>query len=321
MKKKILMLVLALGTALCLSACGGKSDADISSRPDSSENVSPKPLVNKETESTAEPSVSGEAESSGTPESSPLADWYNSNDRTLLEDTINNTVLQNGEMTFFVETEEPGIIIYNYQYSDQLDLSGLSQEDIADAYSDLLDSIDVFASDIAAFKSTYGIPLTAIRMRYINQDGSLIYTLDFTENGAVTADGTPVTKDSSPAAGSADQNIATLTDWYNSDERTTTEQAVNASIASQGISLSLTVEEPDILIFNYRYAEQLDVSGLSQEDIDTAFAGSIQSLGESMISDVFTSFEYEYGIPLRIVRVTFLNADGTLLSSLDFTND
>ena len=315
MKKKILMLVLALGTALCLSACGGKSDADISSRPDSSESVTPKPLVNKETESAAEPSVSGEAESS------PLADWYNSSDRTLLEDTINNTVLQDGGITFFVETEEPGIIIYNYQYLDQLDLSGFSQEDIADAYSDLLDSIDMFASDIAAFKSTYDIPLTAIRMRYINQDGSLIYTLDFTENGAVTADGIPVTKDSSPAEDSADQNFATLTDWYNSDERTITEQAVNASIASQGISLSLTVEEPDILIFNYRYAEQLDVSGLSQEDIDAAFAGSIQSLGESMISDVFISFEYEYGIPLRIVRVAFLNADGTLLSGLDFTND
>ena len=150
MKKRILALAMTLTMMLSIAACGSKpvdrNDSD--NRTDDTK-----------TEESLEETTSQDEE-----EGSALADWYNSDDRKTLEDTISGMFESQG-LTFFVEIEEPDTIIYNYKYTEQLDLEGLTQDDINANFDASMDDVAATViSDIGRYQSTYGIPLTTIRV-------------------------------------------------------------------------------------------------------------------------------------------------------------
>lgn len=121
-------------------------------------------------------------------------------------------------------------------------------------------------------------------------------------------------------SGSGTGEIHTLIDWYNSDERLQVEAACAETGKAMGMTYYITVQEPDILIYNYQYIEQIDLQGASQDQIDAVYAESMQPYISS-ITAIPGAFREEYGIPLRIVRLVYYNADGSLITVLDITQD
>ena len=124
--------------------------------------------------------------------------------------------------------------------------------------------------------------------------------------------------DETAASGAGEIN--TLTDWYNSEERIQLEEALAGTAETMGMTYSIAVQEPDILIYNYQSLGQIDYQNASQEQIDAAYEESMQPY-IGTITPAFAAFREEYGISLRIVRLAYYNADGSLITALDITED
>ena len=306
MKKKILALTMSLMMALGFSACGSQPASGSSSDAGQQESSIE--------ESSSEESSAGESSAgeSSAGETSALADWYNSEDRTALEETINNMFNSSG-LTFFVTIEEPGTIIYNYQYTEQQDLSGATQEDIDAAYAATLDAgASAVISDIGTYQTTYGIPLTTIRMSYLNADGSLIYSMDITEDYVPASDG-----DASDdlSAGTYDS----LQAWLDSAEAATTIETINEMLASSGITVDLTADG-NTLVYEYYFSDDLGLDSLTEEQLASTLDPIVEEQSSTFAS-LLDSMESSYGLVLDGVRFSFFTEDGTPLYSSDITNE
>ena len=167
------------------------------------------------------------------------------------------------------------------------------------------------------------------RRIYLMKKMFILLTILFSLSSALCGCGgdgdNPAVSDSRDVSSSrsTDQNpddggIHSLTDWYNSDERVQLEAAYIDYANSMGMTYFVSFTEPDTLIFNYQYVDQLDFGGAAQEQIDAAYAQSLQSVAETF-APVFTGFQEEYGIPLSLIRFVYLNADSSLITALDFT--
>ncbi len=111
-----------------------------------------------------------------------LTEWYNSDDRAQLETQVNQIQAGLG-MTFYVEVQEPDVMVYNYKYAESLSLDDAAAEELREHYGTELDGqYTVFAESVREFRDTYGIPLTTIRIRYLNADGTQIFSRDYTED-------------------------------------------------------------------------------------------------------------------------------------------
>lgn len=132
-------------------------------------------------------------------------------------------------------------------------------------------------------------------------------------------DDAPNASDSSqPSEQSPAGEIHTLTDWYNSDDRIQLEASYADFAQAMGMTYFVTVQEPDTLIIHYQFLEQLDFGNTTQEEINEIYAQSMKDYLDT-IRPVFDGFREEYGILLNVVRLIYQNADGTLITSMDFT--
>lgn len=109
-----------------------------------------------------------------------------------------------------------------------------------------------------------------------------------------------------------------LSEWVESDEVTTFEETINSQFAGTGVHAEFSAEGDDILVFSCIYDEQVDFSGVSQEDIDAAFSSQLSALSSTM-TPLFTAFESESGLELSCIRLKYINADGTEIYTYDFT--
>lgn len=292
MKKRIVALVMTTFMALSLAACGGKSTGGDGAG------------------SAAKGSAGQESDKqSSSKESSALADWYAGKDRGDLEDIINNTFSDQG-LTFFITIEEPDTIIYNYQYTEPLDLDSMTQEQI-NAYFDssLNSAASTIQSDIKNYQDIYDIPLTTIRMVYLNTDGSEIYSMDITEDYVPTEGGTVIDPDAS---------YASLEEWIASDEAALTVQATNAALESTGMTVDFGADGT-VFIYEYTVSDDLGLSSLSKDDIKTAFDSTVET-NRASVASVFSDFE-SMGIEVSAVRFAFYAEDGTELYSADVAKE
>lgn len=118
----------------------------------------------------------------------------------------------------------------------------------------------------------------------------------------------------------ADSEDSALAEWYNSADRTTLEDTINSMFEGSGMTFFVTIEEPDTIIYNYQYQEQIDFSDVSEEEIKASYKASLDAGVSAIISDL-NAYQLTYGIPLKVIRLTYINADGTLICSLDVTED
>ncbi len=299
MKKKIFAMVLSMTLAFSLAACGSPEV----SGPEDREPVTSAGNTTSD-ESSAEGSSTNES-------SSALADWYNSDDRKNLEDTINQMYASSG-MTFSISIEEPGTIIYNYKYTETMN-DGTNAEEL---YNYLRNSLDAqyqtFVDEIQNFKDAYGMPLTTLRLSYLDADGTDLCTMDFTEDYVPSTDGT------SSSGVSSSQEYASLEDWISSDEQKLVVSTVNSQLEPLGLSIDIYAEG-NVMVMDYTYTEQQDLEGLSQEDIASMFDEQVVPTFSSMVSSMFDSFENSYGLVLDDIKLLFHNADGTELYTKYFS--
>lgn len=324
MKKKILAITLSAMLTFSLAACGNaevsgfadqssaeQSSAEQSSAEQSSATDSTAESSEDASEETSEEESSVE-ESSSEESSSALADWYNGADRTALEDQINDMFAGSG-MNFYLEIEQPGTIIYNYQYTEPLDMEGITSEDLTEYFSSSLDAqYTTFIQEIQNFKDAYDMPLTTIRINYLDVDGTALYSQDFTEDYVpASEDGA---SDSSAAGESGTQIYDSLDAWMGSADKDSIVELVNSQLESSGLTMALYAEG-NVLVMEYTYAESMDLTGYSQDEIDSIFDEQIAPTFLSTGEQMFDSFESEYGLVLDDVKVVFLNADGSQIYS------
>lgn len=298
--------------ALSFSACGNESagqSVSASDQVESSTEESSSEEPSSEEPSSEEPS----SEEPSSEESTTLTDWYNSADRTSLEDTING-IFESSGMTFFVTVEEPDTIIYNYQYTEQLDFSGASQEEIDASFAESLDAgAATIVSDISTYRTTYDIPLTTIRMTYLNADGSLIYSQDITEDyESPAASGDNV-------SGTSDAAYDSLQAWMESDEAALTIETTNKVLSSSGMTIDLSADG-NVFVYEYYVSDELGMGDLTQEQLAASFDPVVESQ-RSSIETMFSTFETAYGLVLDGVRFTFFTEDGTELYSAEVANE
>ncbi|MGN0400831.1 MAG: DUF4854 domain-containing protein [Acetatifactor sp.] len=317
MKKKLITVLLCTMMSFCLVSCGDKDsdrDSEITEEDEDSEKkISKKKDKEKDAEdesSEAKDKDSKEETKEKEPETevavtsdNALENWYNSDARCQLEDQI-NSVFESQGLTFYVDYEGDDTIIYTYVYTEMQDFGGASQEAINEYFTTSINSTaSTLKNDITNYQNIYNLPVTTLRMTYLNADGSIVYTIDIDENYDPTAVET---------SGTASSSYASLDDWINSPEKDATAKAVNSTLESMGLSADFGADG-DILEMIYRFLDYQDYSTFTEEQIYTAFDENVApvliSSGESMSS----AFYEQYHIAISDIRLLIYNSDGTLV--------
>lgn len=112
-------------------------------------------------------------------------------------------------------------------------------------------------------------------------------------------------------------NTEALTKWYNSKERTQIEQQINDLYKAQGMKLSITVEEPDTIVYNLQYdASSYSFDENNRDVLATYLEKSMASSGSSLKSDI-AQYQNVYYLPVKVLRVSYLDPDGNVIYSMD----
>lgn len=296
MKKKFLALTMVLVLALSFSACGNKTTGSDRSNSESRQSSNREALKDRVSDD-------DEAENS-------LSDWYDSDARKNVEDLINNMFSAQG-MKFFIEVEEPDVLVYNYQYTTQLEVTDSIVEQLE---MSLNSSAETVIADIQNYRDTYDIEVNAIRVVYLNADGSIIYEEELTE------DYEPLTYDvDSDLLGA----YADLQEWIESDEAAQMEEMTNNLIASTGMTVNFAAEG-DTFVYEYYLSDEayeaMGLGNFSGDELQSYIESVVESQRDSLES-IFTNLENTYGITLDAVRVAFYEEDGTFIVSSDIEND
>lgn len=242
---------------------------------------------------------------------STMTEFYNSDVRVMAEDLVNQFVQELNELIGFevfrtcsISVEEPDTIIYTYQYGEILDNAAIA----ANLESNLEMLILSTQNDITVYRSC-GIPAALIRLNYLAADGSLVYSLDVTED-----------LDPSQPTGSSglpENPGESLQEWMDSAEAAETVEAINHLLASTGITVSFAMDG-NTLIYQYYLPAGRSFSDFTEEERSTAFDAMVDANTDS-VHTMFTLFAEEHGLQLDAVRFVFYSADGTELYSRDVT--
>lgn len=362
MKKRILTLIFSLLLALSISACGNKSAAGNGT----DQNTPSDPAAGSSGQNTPDgvgtdgsaqntPGGVGTDGSAGSTSTgtgvdgsgmdlssifgiddsslsfSSLTEFYNSQYRTLLEDTLNE-IFNGLGLRIYITVAEPDTLIYNYQYISPLSSVGLSREDAATAiaanYQDIASSeLDSVVDNIKTFRSC-GLPVRVIRMAYQDSDGSLIYSTDITEDGISSGlsdssglpddSGLPDSPDLPDGSGTAAGVYTDLQEWMDSSEDAAlTVQSTNQALASTGITFDLAVDG-NILVYKYYLPNAFFADGLAEEEQTAAFDSMVDA-GSASVETVLAVFMDKYGLTVDAVRFAYYTKDGTELYSRDVT--
>lgn len=288
MKKRILSLALSLLLALSAPACGTQSASDNGI------------AQNVPTDPAADSFLSF----------SSLTDFYNSEYRTLLEDTMNELFSESTGLHGFITIEEPDILIYNYQYDFPLSSIGLSHEEAAAITASNLQEAGYSVQAVNTIREfqSYGIRLRVVRTNYLDADGSLVYSADFTEDGGSL--GLP------DSSGTASGVYADLQDWMDSSgDAALTVQSTNQSLAATGITFDLTVDG-NILVYQYYLPDAFFADSLAEEEQAAAFDSMVDAASASADA-ILAMFKDKYGLSVDAVRFTYYSKNGTELYSRD----
>lgn len=119
------------------------------------------------------------------------------------------------------------------------------------------------------------------------------------------------------AACSQKDNTDALTKWYNSKDRTQIERQINNLYQAQGLKFSLTVEEPDTIVYNYQYTNANSaLDATTQESISSMLKVFMDSAAPAVKSDI-EQYQKTYHLPVKNIRMIYLDSDGNELFSMD----
>lgn len=244
---------------------------------------------------------------------SSVTEFYNSDVRVAMEDSVNQMLHELNDMigveifrSASVSVQEPDRIIYTYQYGEILDNAAIT----ASLESELDTIILTIQSSLKDYQS-HGIPATVIQLNYLNADGTLVQTLDVTED--LDPAGITVNPDSALTEGTS----GSLQDWLDSAEAAETVETINNLIASTGFTVSFAIDG-NTLIYQYYLPAGLSFDDFTEEEREATFDAAVDANADS-VHTLFTMFEKEQGLTLDAVRFVVYSAEGTELYSRDIT--
>lgn len=115
----------------------------------------------------------------------------------------------------------------------------------------------------------------------------------------------------------------TLSQWVDSDDIAAVEELTNEELAGSGLGLRIkfSADGEDILVCSYIYEQYRQLDGMSQSEIDAAYAEQVNLMGLSRnMPAIFEECETATDIALKCIRIQFVNADGTVIYSQDYMN-
>lgn len=234
-----------------------------------------------------------------------LTKWYNGKDRTQIERQYNNLYKDQG-INVFITVEEPDTIVYNFQY-DKSTYANIAGE--RDVLISLLKQASntlgtALKSDIAQFQDIYKLPVKVLRVAYLDPDGDVIYSMEVDENYEPSDD--------------ASGQYSSLEEWLGSADKETFVSTLNSSLAESGVTIDFGADG-DTLLLIYRFVQQLDLSGYTQEDLDTLKDYFIVSMASSSGSDIESMSDYleaVLGFKIKNMRIQIQNADNALICDI-----
>ena len=243
---------------------------------------------------------------------SSLTDFYNSEFRTLLEETMNEIFSEATGLHMFYTIEEPDTLIYNCQYTNPLSSIGLSHEEAAATIASNLQELGAYDETIndIKFYQSYGIPVKVLQTNYLDADGSPVYSYSVDVTGDTVISVLPDT--SGTAAGA----YASLQEWADSEEAVSVIETTNRTLTSTGITFDLAVDG-NLLIYKYYLPDNSWTSDLTEEELTASFDSMTESLAVS-VDAIFTTFTDTYGLTVDAVRFVYYSAGGSELYSKDF---
>ena len=111
-----------------------------------------------------------------------------------------------------------------------------------------------------------------------------------------------------------------MEDWYNSDARTALEEQINNIFNSQGLSFRLDYEDDDTIIYIYTYTTYQNFGGASKAEIKDYFDSAIAGQAETFKNEL-VNYKNTYDLDLTTVRLMYLNADDSVIYSVDIDED
>ncbi len=112
----------------------------------------------------------------------------------------------------------------------------------------------------------------------------------------------------------------TLDEWYsqNQSEFQTMLDQANASVESTGISMDIVVEDSNVLVYKYTMTEAFPTDEDSLNALKTTADSQFDSY-ETQFSELTDQLQSETSTEGIVIRMVFLNPDGTELYSRDYT--
>lgn len=327
MKKKLLTVLLCLMMSCCLISCGDTDDRDneITDEEDE-ENEDKKSSKKKDKDKDSEDEDedkdskdededkdkdSKDEEKPGKdivakPTSNALEDWYNSDARTALEEQINNIFNSQG-LSFRLDYEDDDTIIYIYTYTTYQNFGGASKAEIKDYFdSAIAGQAETFKNELVNYKNTYDLDLTTVRLMYLNEDDSVIYSVDIDE------DFDPSVSTPSTGTDTSSSSFSTLEEWINSPLKDQTAEIVNSSLAPMGLIADFGADD-DVLEMIYTFVDYQDYTGSSDADIKLAFETNVAPTLANSCESMISAFDTQYGITISDVHLIIYNSDNTLI--------
>ena len=109
----------------------------------------------------------------------------------------------------------------------------------------------------------------------------------------------------------------TLAEWVNSEIVTSYEEEFNSQ--GEGIlHAKFSTDGDDVLVFSCIYDEQIPIDESTQSALNEYFSAMSGTLDDAM-SEMFTACENEISGKLSCIRIEYVNADGTVVYSYDYT--
>lgn len=112
-------------------------------------------------------------------------------------------------------------------------------------------------------------------------------------------------------------NTEALTKWYNGKDRTQIEQQINNIYEAQGLKFSITVEEPDTIVYNYQYTSSNSSINASDREALASLLGSLMDSASASVKSDIAQYQEIYKLPVKVIRMVYLDPDGDILFSKD----
>ena len=235
-----------------------------------------------------------------------MEDWYNSDARTALEEQINNIFNSQG-LSFRLDYEDDDTIIYIYTYTTYQNFGGASKAEIKDYFdSAIAGQAETFKNELVNYKNTYDLDLTTVRLMYLNEDDSVIYSVDIDE------DFDPSVSTPSTGTDTSSSSFSTLEEWVNSPLKDQTAEIVNSSLAPMGLIADFGADD-DVLEMIYTFVDYQDYTGSSDTDIKLAFETNVAPTLANSCESMISAFDTQYGITISDVHLIIYNSDNTLI--------